>query len=263
MVEPSTSEILAFAHELADAADEITLRYFRGGAWDAREKADGSPVTLADTETEQLLRKLIGHRFPEHAILDEEFGLTGSRDAPCWLLDPIDGTRDFTTGADSWGTFVALQRQGAVEVGVVSMPARSERWYAGRGLGAHLRSDESGQSPARLAVSLTCDLASADGRYRAERQDDWADWLQRLGDTAHAWRPEGAIVGLCGIVTGEIDAMIHTGPMHPWDIAPFIPIVEEAGGRITDSAGEVTVGSGHCIVSNGALHPALLRLLTN
>ena len=139
MSQPSaTADILAFALELADAADAVAMRDYRT-AHAVERKADGTFVTPADREIEALLRERIAERYPAHAILGEE---EGGGQAPeggeaRWILDPIDGTHNYMRGIPVWGTLIACERGGSVEVGVVSAPALGTRWWAGRGLGAY------------------------------------------------------------------------------------------------------------------------------
>ncbi|MBM4416249.1 MAG: hypothetical protein FJ035_08455, partial [Chloroflexi bacterium] len=150
MTEPTTAELLVFALSLADAADAVTLRHYRGGgsAW---RKADATYVTLADTETESLLRATIGACYSDHSVLGEEEGETrapmpfeapiedgpGAQPPPRWIIDPVDGTHNFVRGIPVWATLIAFERAGRVEVGVASAPALGTRWWAGRGLGAY------------------------------------------------------------------------------------------------------------------------------
>ena len=273
MPEPTTADLLAFALELADAADAVTLRHYRGGgsAW---RKADGTLVTLADTEAESLLRARILERFPGHIVLGEEEGYSlppmaadphgGDEDArpPRWILDPIDGTHNFARGIPVWASLIACERDGRIEVGVASAPALATRWWAGRGLGAHRGQPSAAEPGERVRVSERARIADAQVLYGsyALTLSAWggrADGLLRA-----AWRTRGLgdFWGHCLVAEGAAEVMLE-GEIAPWDIAALVPIVEEAGGRLTNIEGLATIDAGHCITSNGELHEAVLRTL--
>ena len=137
MNRPRTADLLAFALSVADAADAIAMRDYRTEHAIER-KDDGTFVTPADREIEALLRERIAEAYPDHAVLGEEEGDAGAADAKArWIVDPIDGTHNFMRGVPIWATLIACERDGAIEVGVVSAPALGTRWWAGRGLGAY------------------------------------------------------------------------------------------------------------------------------
>ena len=167
--EPTTG-ILAFALELADAADAVAMRDYRT-AHAIERKADGTFVTPADREIEALLRERIAERYPAHAILGEE---EGGGQAPeggeaRWILDPIDGTHNYMRGIPVWGTLIACERGGSVEVGVVSAPALGTRWWAGRGLGAYRGATgrASGGAPPGRASASVCPRSIRSPRRRS------------------------------------------------------------------------------------------------
>jgi histidinol-phosphatase len=265
-----TADLLAFALELADAADAVTMRHYRGGG-EVWRKSDGTLVTLADTETESLLRARILERFPEHAVLGEEEGLslppmpmdaeTGST-PPRWTLDPIDGTHNFARGVPVWATLIACERDGRLEVGVASAPALGTRWWAARGLGAYRGELRGGGAGERIHVSTRASMDDAQmlyGSYRltTEAWDGRADALLR-----GSWRQRGFgdFWGHCLVAEGAAEVMLE-GEIAPYDIAALMVIVEEAGGRMTDVDGIARIDAGHCITSNGALHDEVLRTL--
>ncbi|MBM3139530.1 MAG: histidinol-phosphatase [Chloroflexi bacterium] len=255
--------MLSFALDLADEADHLTMPYFRGDAR-VEAKADGSLVTRADRETEAYLRERILGRFPDHAILGEEQGFSpGAAGAARWLLDPVDGTHSFARGIPVWGTLIAFERDGAFEVGVASAPALGTRWWAGRGLGAYRGAlPARGHAGERIRASAIDALDRAQivwGSYRLlfERWGASADALMRA-----AWRTRGFgdFWGYCLVAEGSAEAMLEP-EISPWDIAAMLVIVEEAGGRLTDVDGRVTVEAGHCVATNGVLHDLVLRTL--
>jgi histidinol-phosphatase len=269
--EPTTEELLAFALALADAADVVTLRHFRGGgtAW---RKADATYVTLADTETESLLRARIGAQFPGHTVLGEEEGETrapqpleaerGVVAPPRWILDPVDGTHNFVRGIPVWATLIACERDGRVEVGVASAPALGTRWWAGRGLGAFRGEPRAGGASERIAASRIARVEQAQVLYGSYRLTLGA-WGGRADGLLRAsWRQRGLgdFWGHCLVAEGAAEVMLE-GQIAPWDIAALQVIVEEAGGALTDIEGRARLDAGHCITTNGALHAAVLGTL--
>ncbi len=264
--EPTTAELLAFALELADAADAVTLPAFRAGG-EVRRKRDGSLVTEADEAAERELRRRIEARFPEHAVLGEEQGLAGAPEAPArWILDPIDGTHSFARGVPVWGTLVACERAGVVEVGVASAPALGTRWWAGRGLGAYRGRLPDGRRGSgageRIHVSTVHSIEQAHvifGSYR-ETMRMWGGRAPALLEASWRQRGYGDCWGHCLVAEGSAELMLDP-EVAAWDIAALVPILEEAGGRLTDVGGAASLEIGHAISSNGALHEQVLRVL--
>lgn len=239
---------LAFA--VADRASEVALQYFAAGvAVDL--KADGSPVTAADRAVETLLRTALSEARPGDAFLGEEFGELGESER-VWILDPIDGTGLFTRGDPNWRIHIALEVQGTLELAVVTSPALGRRWWAARGSGAFEAAWPEGDEPRRLAVSTTAETAGAT--------------LSALDEASRARLPSGAGSGpasplpVVELVRGELDAFLAER-YFKWDHAPWILIVEEAGGRFTDCTGGRAADRGGGLYSNSALHGELLRWL--
>jgi histidinol-phosphatase len=270
---PSTDELLAFALELASAADVITMRYYRGAELATQAKADASLVTRADLEVEAALRGRIAERYPDHAFLGEEDGLHGGPSATVrWIVDPIDGTHSYARGIPVWATLIACQVDGVLTVGVASAPALGTRWWAGRGLGtwrAPLSYDTSGGmeevwagTAERVHVSAIARLEEAQLLYGSFRLtfDAWDGRAVELLRAAWRTRSFSDFWGYCLVAEGSAEAMIEA-EISPWDIAAMLVIVEEAGGRLTDLDGRPTIEAGHAIASNGALHEELLARL--
>ena len=263
MSQPTTADLLQFALALSDAADTVAMRDYRTDHAVER-KDDGTFVTPADREIEALLRQRIAEAFPAHAVLGEETGGEGASDAPArWIIDPIDGTHNFMRGVPIWATLIAVERGGAIEVGVVSAPALGARWWAGRGLGAY-RGATGGRGGAgeRIAVSDAATLAEAQvlvGEV-VPTLDRWPGARALLAD---AWRVRapGDFWGFCLVAEGAADAMLEGVALHPWDAAALIPIVEEAGGRLTDASGAPPRGGGPLVASNAVLHDEVMRRL--
>ncbi|MGH2896425.1 MAG: inositol monophosphatase family protein [Solirubrobacteraceae bacterium] len=244
---------LALALELADIAAEIALPRFRDRDFTVTIKPDGSPVTAVDQAVERALRERLAQRRPGHAVLGEEYGASGDSDW-CWYLDPIDGTSNFVAGDPSWMTFVALGRGADISVGVVGMPARSQRWWAARGEGAFLNGEP-------IAVTTTARLAEA------IVNDDWRGTLAKetqghpltaVADRAAAVRPYHGH-GFLTVAAGLADVALGGGG-YAWDYAAAKVIVEEAGGRFSDLAGRPGIDSRTAVVTNGRLHDEVLAV---
>ena len=241
------------------------MRYYRDPVTPARRKADGTFVTRGDTGVEELLRRLIGERFPDHAVLGEEEEAAPGEGAPArWILDPIDGTHSYIRGIPVWATLIACERDGAVEVGVVSAPALGTRWWAARGAGAYRAPLEGGRTgeAERIQVSEVATIAEAQvivGEL-SETLEYWPGARALLSDS---WRERalGDFWGFCLVAEGAADVMFDGVELYTWDVAALIPIVEEAGGRYTDIEGATTTEAGPRIASNGRLHDEVLRRL--
>jgi len=238
---------LALALELAEAADALSLPRFRAHDLVVETKPDLTPVTEADRAVEAELRRLLAERRPGEAVLGEEEGEAGAGPTR-WVIDPIDGTRNFSRGIPVWATLIALERDGRVEVGVVSAPALGRRWWAGRGEGAWRDGGE------RLGVSRVAALENATVLVALDRPPPAAAFgvwhLRGLGDFwAHMLVAEGA-------AEIAIDAL----GVSVWDLAAPLVIVEEAGGRFTDLEGATRPDGGAAIASNGLLHAEALAL---
>lgn len=243
---------LSFAESIAREAGELTLSHFRSPL-EVEWKMDRSPVTIADRETEQFLRASIGERFPDHAILGEEFGEVGQ--GPWrWVLDPIDGTQSFIRGIPLYTVLVALLWDGMPILGVIHHPASGETVAAARGLGCRANGS-------LCQVSVNRELENAwvsvtDMADLAHRRPVFARELAAKAGNLRGW---GDGYGYMLLATGRIDAMVDA-VMNPWDLACLQPILEEAGGRFGNLAGEPTIHGMDCLASNGWLHPALLDL---
>ena len=292
---------LALALRLADRADSVTTAAFRRADLRVETKADRTPVTEADREVEAAIRRVLAEDRPDDQVLGEEFGDTagpegdsaagtegdsaagpeaGRRNGPNrpngpnrrWIIDPIDGTKNFVRRNPVWATLLALEVDGQVAVGVVSAPALGRRWWAARGHGAWVgtpatiaEGDDADQSGARrIEVSKVADLA--DAHLSGTTVSDWDDWggpgayvdlaLRCYADRNFGdfWSHMLVAEGVCDI---GLDPVVSL-----WDLAPLQVIVEEAGGRFTDFAGVARPDGGSAISSNGLLHDQALSVLT-
>ncbi len=251
---------LELALAMADAADLITMDRF--GALDlvVETKPDLTPVTEADKATEVALRAMLAELRPGDSVLGEEFGTSDGSAARRWIIDPIDGTKNYVRGVPVWATLIALVADGEVVVGVVSAPALARRWWAASGSGAWGRMLD--REPVRLQVSLVRSLNDASLSY-----SDAGGWsaltatgLESLLNTTWRQRAYGDFWSHILVAEGAVDVAAEPA-LGPWDIAAIIPIVTEAGGRITAFDGRPALEGGCAVTTNGALHEAVLHLL--
>jgi histidinol-phosphatase len=253
---------LEFALALADAADAVTLPRFRAADLRVDRKPDRTPVTDADTAAEAALRALIAERRPGDEVLGEEEGGELSAEGRGWVLDPIDGTKNFSRGMPAWGTLIALTVAGEPVVGVASAPALGRRWWGAPGLGAWT-SDGPGADPRRIAVSAVAELSDAylsttDLRIFGHqgRMDRWLALVDACWET----RAFGDFWQYCLVAEGVLDVAVDP-VANAWDLAALVPIVAEAGGRMTGLAGTGSFAEGDGIATNGLLHDPALALI--
>ncbi|TVP42382.1 MAG: inositol monophosphatase family protein [Gemmatimonadales bacterium] len=253
------TDFLRTLHEtalaLAHAAGEVTLAHF-GARVPDEAKADGSPVTRADREAETLLRRRIRERFPDHGILGEEFGEETGTAPVRWILDPIDGTRSFMRGVPLYGVLIGIEVEGEPVVGVAHFPALGETVSAARGQGCRWQEGEASVNDVEdlsRAVVLTSDSEMT----RTSRLcPGWLDLLSEV-DYLRSW---GDAYGHALVATGRAEIMIDS-VLSPWDAAPLLTILEEAGGRFTDLRGGTGIEGGSGLSTNGRLHDRVLALL--
>lgn len=251
---------LRLAHVIADQVDGLTMDRFRAQDLKVETKPDTSPVTDADRQAEQIVRAQLSRTRPRDAVVGEEYGSTG-HGARRWVIDPIDGTKNFVRGVPVWATLIALVEEDEVVVGVVSAPALGRRWWAAQGAGAY--SGRSLSAATRLAVSQVERLGDASLSYSS-----LSGWEERgrlepfLDLTRDVWRTRayGDFWSYVLVAEGAVD--IATEPelaLH--DMAALVPIVTEAGGRFTSLAGVPGPFGGDALATNGRLHEAVLGYL--
>lgn len=253
--ESSLHPVLAAAVEAARAAGDIAMTYYRGG-FDVTLKADHTPVTQADREAEQAITRMLGRAFPDWGFLGEEFGQRGPQDTR-WIIDPIDGTKNFVRRIPIWAVLIALEERGEVTTGVVWNPVSGELYTARRGEGAHLNGE-------RIHVSDFDSMKDATVLHSGlnlVREAGYWDGLVRLFDVAARTRGFGDYWGYGLVAEGKAEIYVEVD-LKPWDVAPVKILVEEAGGRLTDFAGRPTIYDGTVLATNGRLHAQALRLLT-
>ena len=256
----SLDDDLAFAHDLADAADAISADRFRSLDLKVTTKPDLTPVSDADRAVEQAIRARLASARAGDAILGEEFGEQGSGTRQ-WIIDPIDGTANYVRGVPVWATLIALAVDGIPVVGVVSAPALGKRWWAATGGGAWVRDADGERS---IRVSGVSQLADASISYNSIQQWDAHGHLDELvALSRQVWRTRayGDMWSYMMLAEGLID-MAGEYDLKPYDMAALVPIVEQAGGRFTSMAGESGPWHGSALATNGLLHDAVLRAMT-
>jgi histidinol-phosphatase len=256
------SDDLAVALALADQADAVTLARF--GAVDLRvdTKPDLTPVSDADHAVEKGLRETLSRVRPDDSILGEEFGGATAFAGRQWIIDPIDGTKNFVRGVPVWASLIALLVDGVPEVGVVSAPALHRRWWAAAGAGAFVSVDSA--EPRRLSVSSVAQLDSASLSFSS--LSGWADLGVRdrfLDLTDEVWRVRafGDFLSYCFVAEGAVDIAAEP-EVSVWDLAPLDVLVREAGGRFTSLDGSPGPHGGNAVATNGLLHEQVLPKLS-
>ncbi len=257
----AVAEDLELALLLAVRADDITAARF--GALDLRidHKPDLTPVTDADEAVEADLRDVLARERPGDAILGEEQGGAPTVDGRQWVIDPIDGTKNFVRGVPLWASLIALLDDGVPIVGVISAPALNRRWWAGAGIGSYAAV---GDGPARrLSVSAVPDLGSASLSFSS--LSGWADRGLRekfvaLTDAVWRVRAFGDFYSYCLLAEGAVDIAAEP-EVKLWDLAPLDVLVREAGGTFTNLDGVPGPHGGSAVATNGLLHQAVLDAL--
>jgi histidinol-phosphatase len=239
----------------AKEAGQLALGYFDTNLaveW----KQDLTPVTVADRQAEELIRKRLLSSFPNDGFLGEEFGTTPGTSGYRWIIDPIDGTRNYVRGIPLWATLIGLEYQEEQILGVADVPAMGQTYRALRGEGA-FRNDR------RIHVSKVSDLSQAMMFYsslswfiKAGRQDAFLELAGRV----QRQRGFGDFYGFVLVAQGSGELMMEHGT-HAWDLAAIKPIVEEAGGRFSNWDGQANIYRPDVLVSNGLLHEEVLNLL--
>ena len=251
---------LHLAHTIADQVDPLTQAHFDNQDFEIETKPDLTPVTVADREAERLIRDYLSRARTRDSVLGEEFGTTGHSPRQ-WIIDPIDGTKNFVRGVPVWASLISLAEDGEVVVGLVSAPALGKRWWAVKGGGAW-----SGRSLAlarQLHVSSVADLEDASLSYSS--LSGWVDRRRLRGMLSlmqGCWRTRayGDFWSYMLLASGAVDVAAEP-ELEVYDMAALVPIVSEAGGRFTSLAGEPGPWGGDAVATNGPLHDAVLTLL--
>jgi histidinol-phosphatase len=251
----SIREYVDFASDAAFQAGQLTLAHFQTGV-SVDRKSDASPVTVADRGSEELLRKLIHEKFPDHGVFGEEMGESDNDSSHRWIIDPIDGTQSFIRGVPLFGVLLGLEIESEMVVGICYLPALGEMLAAGRGDGCRWNGRPARVSSIDAMSSAMVSLTEPGSLDEAPHAAFW-DQLKRA---ARVVRGYSDCYGHCLVATGRCEVMLDP-IMNPWDCAALMPIVEEAGGTFTDWSGERTVYGGSAISTNGALFEPLMELM--
>ncbi len=257
-----TERDLTLALTLADRADALTRARFGAVDLSIDTKPDLTPVTDADRAVEDELRRVLGSERSDDSIVGEEFGGTTTFSGRQWIIDPIDGTKNFVRGVPVWASLIALLEDGVPTVGVVSAPALQRRWWAAQGQGAFAAVD--GETR-RLSVSAVAELGSASLSFSS-----LSGWAQRgsrdqfiaLTDAVWRVRAYGDFLSYCLVAEGAVDVAAEP-EVSVWDLAALDIVVREAGGQFTSLDGAPGPHGGSAVATNGLLHQDVLSRLNS
>ena len=252
---------VALALRMADKADALTMDRFGALDLSVDTKPDLTPVTDADRSVETALRETLSQQRPDDPVLGEEFGGTTAFAGRQWVIDPIDGTKNFVRGVPVWATLIALLLDGVPVAGVVSAPALQRRWWAGAGQGTF--ASFAGDSPRRVSVSSVADLESASLSFSS--LSGWAklgkrDRFIELTDTVWRVRAYGDFLSYCLLAEGAVDIAAEP-EVSVWDLGALDIMVREAGGAFTSLEGTPGPHGGSAVATNGLLHESVLDRL--
>jgi histidinol-phosphatase len=262
---PQYSAELEFALTLADRADAISLARYQALDLEITTKPDNSPVTDADKAVERAIIDAIATKYPSDGVVGEEFGSSGSKDR-YWVIDPIDGTKNFVRGVPTWATLIALVENEEIVASVVSSPALYRRWYASAGGGAFVvegGSVKASPAPRKLNVSKVSQLSDASITY-----SDFQGWggrranFEKLLDGAWRTRGLGDFWSHMLVAEGAVDVAIEPS-LALWDMAALDLIVREAGGKFSSLDGVDGPFGPNAVSTNGALHGAIVAALNS
>ena len=263
----SFAEDLDLALKMADAADSISLPRFKAQDFKIETKPDATPVTEADRAVEKALKDILASERIADGVIGEEFGKSGEdlfgEGSRTWIIDPIDGTANYMRGVPVWATLIALAIDGKPVLSVVSAPAMGRRWWASPEIGAKTMQVDGEVSS--LQVSKMSDLSNSSMSYVSLKLWDEIGLLENLMNLVRkVWRTRafGDFWSYMLLAEGAIDFTAEHG-LQIYDIAALVPIVEQAGGRITDFTGELTPESSMVIASNGLLHEEVRSYLVS
>lgn len=249
--------------DAALAAGPVALEYFRQRIVVEDKRHDGyyDPVTEADRRVEALIRERLLQAFPDHRIAGEEHGTTGEGSV-YWSIDPIDGTRSFISGMPTWGILLGLVVDHRPVVGIMHQPFTGETWYAAPGIGARLRIGGREVALRARADATLADAVIFSTHPTMFQPPHMLERYQRLASRCRLQRWGGDCYAFALVAQGTIDLMVD-GSLMPYDILPLVPIIEGAGGVVTDLTGRTPLEGGTVIAAaNPALHAAALEFMT-
>jgi len=255
---------LALTHVLADTADAVSMARFRALDLRVEAKPDLTPVSDADTAVEKALRATLARTRPRDGVLGEEFGHSEAAAGPGsrqWVLDPIDGTKNFVRGVPIWATLIALIEGDQPVVGMVSAPALGRRWWAAIGHGAYAGRHAATATPIRVSgVKRLADASFCYSSLHGWEQTGRLDAMLDIMRTTWRSRAYGDFYGYMLLAEGAVDIMVEP-ELSLWDVAALVPIVTEAGGEFTDLDGRPGPVGGSAVATNGWLHEDILDRL--
>jgi histidinol-phosphatase len=246
---------------IASEADSITMKYFRAQGMRVERKGDGTAVTQADRAVEEMARAKVAASGLALDVLGEEMSGAEERNPSAakrarLIIDPIDGTEEFTRGIPTFGTLLAVERDGEIVAGMASAPGLSSRWWGYRGEGAYRNGKRIHVSNvAKLSESMVFTTGTGPSKDKLTQEK-----IRRIPDAARSGRALGGFWQHMLVAEGATEAALDW-TSKPWDLAPLGVIVEEAGGRSTNVRGERTIYAGTFLSTNGNIHDEVLRLL--
>ncbi|MSU36710.1 MAG: histidinol-phosphatase [Pedosphaera sp.] len=252
-----TADFQGFVNDLATASGEFILRYYRGSAMGTEFKADETPVTVADRGAEEIMRRMIEQRFPDHGVLGEELGTVRADAEFVWVLDPIDGTKSFITGVPLFTTLIGLLHHGRPVLGCIHQPVLKQLMI-GNGTTTTLNNDAVRVRPCSSLASAT--LLTTDPLHPAQYQDGAA--FTQLAASVRLCRTFGDGYGYLLVASGWADVMVDP-VLKPWDLLPLVPVMQGAGAVITDWQGQPAgvMKADSCVAAAPNLHSEVIRRL--
>lgn len=252
---------LALAHTIMDRVDQLTLQRFRDRDFSVSTKADLTPVTEVDRECEEIIRSILSQSRGRDAIVGEEHGSSG-HSSRRWIIDPIDGTKNYVRGVPVWATLIGLEEDGEMVVGVVSAPALARRWWAAKGGGAYTGTRMTNGKQIRVSAithleDASLSFSSLSGWVEHKRLRGFFNLAQRC------WRMRayGDFWSYMLLAEGAVDIAAEP-ELELYDMAALVPIVTEAGGRFTSLDGVDGPGGGNALATNSHLHDLALKVLS-
>lgn len=260
---PRLADDLAIAHAIIDRVDEVTRSRFQADDLTVETKPDLTPVSDADKAAERVVRSMLSSVRSRDAVYGEEEGGATGYSNRRWIVDPIDGTKNYVRGVPVWATLLGLEEDGEMVLGVVSAPALGRRWWGAKGLGAHV--SVRGQAPKSLHVSAVTHLEDASLSYSS--LGGWAERSQlraflRLGEQCWRTRAYGDFWSYMLVAEGVVDIACEP-ELNLYDMAALVPIVTEAGGRFTSLDGEDGPWGDSAVATNSLLHTDVLDVLNS
>jgi histidinol-phosphatase len=255
------AEYGALLEDIAKEADAIAMKHFRTDGMRVERKGDGTPVTLADRAVEEMARAKVKASGLTLDVLGEEMSGSDEKNPSTskrarLIIDPIDGTEEFSRGIQTFGTLLAIEREGEIVAGMASAPGLGARWWAYRGEGAYRNGKRIHVSNvSRLSESMVFTTGTGPSKNKLAQEK-----IRRLPDSARSGRALGGFWQHMLVAEGATEAALDW-TSKPWDLAPLGIIVEEAGGRSTNVRGERTIYTGNFLSTNGKIHEEVLRLL--